>query len=136
MIIEINDNKKIGEICREFSDHFPFLKIEFFDEPHNWQEPTSLKHILPQQLEIGEVRNKQLPGVIEIHSYHKTGSVEQEFLKHFGLNIQIFRRQGDEWIQTAGTDELVLEEQNELGRKSLEENQYGTDIRFDIEKRL
>jgi hypothetical protein len=120
MIIEINDKKTLEDISSEFSAYYPFLKIAFFDEPHGWQEASSDKHRLPLNKSIGEVRKRHHPGVLEIHSWHQTGHVEQEFRKLFGLQIQILRLQGEKWVQTAGTDELKLEEQNEIGRKTTE----------------
>jgi hypothetical protein len=40
------------------------------------------------------------------------------FLQQFNLAVQVYRKNGDNWIQTSGTDELTLEEQNEAGMKS------------------
>jgi hypothetical protein len=136
MIIEITDNKTTGEIGKEFSDYFPFLKIEFFTEPHHWQEPSALKHILPPDKKIRDIRKRHNPGAIEIHLWQKTGIVEQEFSRSFGLNVQIFRKHGSEWIQAAGTDELILEDQNELGRSASQNMLHGTDRKFENEKLL
>lgn len=118
MLIEINDIKTLEQISKEFSAHYPFLKMAFYDEPHGWQQESSYKHHLPLNKTIGEVRKGHHPGAMEIHSWYKTGHVEQEFRNLFGLHVQILRHQGDTWIQTAGTDELTLEEQNEIGRKT------------------
>lgn len=127
MIIEIDDTKTIDTITKEFSDSFPFLKIEFFDEPHAWQQPSSIHYLLPKEKKIAEIRKKQTPAVMEIHSWQLTGVVEQEFKKIFGLNIQVFRHHGAEWIQTAGTDDLTLEQQNEIAANATQELMYGTD---------
>ncbi|SRR5579871_92257 len=126
MIIEINDINTIGEVCRIFSEQYPFLKIEFFDEAHHWQEASSLKHLLPHNRTIAEVRKRHNSGAIEIHSWEKTGRVEQQFRELFGLNVQIFRRQIDGWVQTVGTDELVLEEQNKIGENATLDIFHGT----------
>lgn len=92
--------------------------MAFYDESHGWQQASSNKHQLPINKTIGEVRKHHYPGSIEIHSWYKTGHIEQEFRNLFGLHIQILWSQGDTWIQTAGTDELTLEEQNEIGRNT------------------
>jgi hypothetical protein len=117
-MIEIDDTKNIGDIISLFSERYPFLKVEFYNQVHGWQQESSGKKILAHDKTIGEVRTKHNPGVVEIYSWHKTGAVEQEFRNRFGLNVQIFRHQGDTWIQTVGTDELTLDEQNEIGRKA------------------
>jgi hypothetical protein len=136
MIIEINDNKTLGQISNYFSAYYPFLKIEFYNEPHGWQEASSYKHQIPSDKTIGEVRKRHHSGATEIHSWHKTGHVEQEFRNLFGLHIQILRRQGHAWIQTAGTDELTLEEQNEIGRKTAQGLMDSTRSQIEKEKRL
>ncbi len=132
MIIEINDNSKIEAVCNAFMQRYPFLKIEFYNQPHGWQESTSYKHLLPHDKTIGEVRNKHNPGALEIHASQKTGIVEQEFNKRFGLNVQVFRRHGDAWVQTAGTDELTLEEQNETGKNATQDMMHGTNRKLDL----
>lgn len=38
MIIHINDQKTIADIQEKFQVFFPFLKIEFFDQPHHRYE--------------------------------------------------------------------------------------------------
>jgi hypothetical protein len=39
--------------------------------------------------------------------------------EQFGLFTQIYRRNGYSWVETAGTDELSLDELNEIGKKSV-----------------
>ncbi|MBS1933709.1 MAG: hypothetical protein JST96_06895 [Bacteroidetes bacterium] len=131
MMIEIDDNRTIGEIRDQFSAYFPFLKIEFFRKPHSWQQSSSLKDILPHTIKLHEIRKKHQPGFIEIHSIQKTGAVEQEFERHFGLHVQVFRKNRDSWIQTAGTDEISLEEQNQIGKELSEDTLHGTDRKFE-----
>jgi hypothetical protein len=134
MIIEIHDNRIIGEIISEFTAVYPFLKLEFYDESHQWQEASSHRYLLPHDKKIGEVRKKHNPGAMEIHAWQKTGGIEQEFRRLFGLNVQVLRHQGDIWIQTAGTDELTLEEQNVIGRNATQDLLHGTDRKFEQEK--
>jgi hypothetical protein len=45
-----------------------------------------------------------------------------KFLKQFNLTVQIYRKFNDHWIQTSGTDDLTLEEQNESGMISSKNN--------------
>ena len=117
MIIEINNSRTIGDIQKEFSDKFPFLKIEFFNFPHNWEEPSNDTPCRPEQL-LGEIRQQQANGIITLDPASETGAIEKEFERRFALNVQIYRRQMDQWIQTAGTDILTLSEQNQIARDS------------------
>jgi len=54
----------------------------------------------------------------------------------YDLNVQIFRRQDDRWIQTAGSDGLTLGEQNEIGYKETEKVLHGRENPIETEKRL
>lgn len=126
MIIEIRDEKTIEEICKEFSRCYPFLKLEFYYKSHGRQESSSLKDLVAHDKTIGELRTKGNEGFIEFHFWQKTGNIEHEFSSRFGLYVQVFRKQNDLWIQTLGTDELSLEDQNEAGQKASEDSLHGT----------
>lgn len=126
MIIEITDEVKLFEIADMFSKYYPFLKLEFFDQAHQWKEASNEKNILIKSLSVGEVRTSHHPALVEVHFWNKTGTVELSFLHKSGLNVQIYRRFGDKWIQTSGTDELTLEEQNSIGRADSEDALHGT----------
>ncbi len=117
MIIEINNSKMVREIQEEFSGKFPFLKLEFFYAPHEYDEP-SLDTPCRPDLVLADIRKRNVYGVISIDSNSVTGAIEKEFEKRFGLNVQIYRRQMDKWIQTVGTDMLTLSEQNEIAKDS------------------
>ena len=125
MIIEIHDIKTVADIQDKFNTFFPFLKIEFYEHPHHWYEDSLEKDAYPKDKKIEEIRKKHPHGDLEIHSWNKTGDLEQTFRKKFGLNVQVLRMEGDTWIQTAGTDKLDLAEQNEIGKKATAENRQG-----------
>lgn len=130
MIVEVNDNKTVGEIRDAFVSAFPFLRIEFFRQPHEWGKPSPLGRRMERDVRFGSLRT--LPGniAIEIHSWHTTGAIEQAFGKIFGVHIQVFRREAMDWVQTAATDDRTLEEQNQAGRNMTQELMDGTDKRF------
>lgn len=136
MKLEVTDKKNIEDIRRLFSDYYPFLKIEFYDEQHKYEEASNSKHLLPHDKIIGDIRKKHKDGIIRIYSWQKTGDIEQKFRRLYDLNVQIFRRQDDRWIQTAGSDGLTLGEQNEIGYKETEKVLHGRENPIETEKRL
>jgi glycerol-3-phosphate O-acyltransferase len=118
MIIEINPNKKLKDINSAFTKVYPFLKLEFFSKSHKWHESSATKDLLQQDQTVSEVtHSSNNSGFIEIHYWQKTGVLEMMFLQQFNLSVQVYRKNGDHWIQTSGTDQLTLEEQNEAGLK-------------------
>ncbi|MBS1633253.1 MAG: hypothetical protein JST10_11850 [Bacteroidetes bacterium] len=125
MILKMHSSQTITDIRNQFSANYPFLNIEFYTESHELGETTSCRHLISHETLIGEILGRRGPDYFEIPAWQKTGIIEQEFQNLYGLNAQIHRLMGDKWIQTAGTDDLTLEEQNEIGRNSNRELIYG-----------
>ena len=137
MIIELNDKMKIADLNHLFIQQFPFLKLSFYNQPKNLQGESFSYHLLDSNLNLIKcTESKSLPGEIEIHFWHKTNDVENQFKKKFGLNVQIHRRNGDEWVQTVGTDGLMLEEQNKIGKQSVEKEMHSSILTFEQEKKI
>ncbi len=109
--IHIDDSKKISEIQSEFSEHFPNLKIEFYHASHEEGEGSAGKEIDSSKT-IGEVRTKHVEGDISINGHAKVSTLEENFADNFGLNVQVFRKSGNVWLQTTLTDEWTLSEQD------------------------
>ena len=136
MTIKINDNTTLMDICNHFSQSYPFLKLEFYHHSHLNQQSSLPADVFSKNLKVGEVSKIHFNGSIKLHYWQKTGFVEQEFSKKAGLNIQIFRKHGEVWVQTVGTDALSLEEQNEAGMNATEDALHGTNRVFEREKNL
>jgi hypothetical protein len=119
MILKINDSKTIGDIKMKFAECFPYLKIEAYYRKHKWKAGTKAQFLVPAESKIGDIRRSHTQGIIDIKSWHKTGDVENIMRALFGLNIQVFRRYKDEWIQTTKSDNLTLREQSELAAETV-----------------
>ena len=126
MTIMIKPDTKLSEIKKSFSHAYPFLKLEFFTRAHAWQESSSVDDILSDIVSAAEAsKNNIISGFIEINFWQKTGVVESIFKNKFDLFVQVYRKHNDQWIQTSGTDELTLEQQNDAGRNASEESLHG-----------
>ena len=115
-LVEISDNKKLKDLQDEFSRQFPFLKLEFFAEPHKDGKPSLKKDHLSSNLLVGEVRKVHKNGHFNIDGDMKVGVFEQLFSQLFGLNVQVFRKSYGKWLQTWATDVWSLNEQNHRGQ--------------------
>ena len=118
MLLNIHDNLLIDDIQEHFSKCFPNLKIEVYSTPHHSKKGSLEKDIISPRTPIGEIRKNHASGVLEIKSSDKVGDVEKRFKKSFDLNVQIFRKEDDCWIQTTSTDLYTLEQEAELSKKS------------------
>jgi len=75
---------------------------------------------LDAELSIGQVRTLHNEGDFRIDSKLPVGEFEQKFLAKYGLNVQVFRKSGNLWMQTTATDSWTLAEQNRKGGASEE----------------
>jgi hypothetical protein len=117
MEITINDQRKIFAVQKEFSDMFPFLKLEFYSKSNKGGGPHSqelIKHISKTILASRTIHSS---GNITIYSQMTVGELEQGFRDVYGLSIQVFRKSGNEWLDTKETEDWTLEKQNEEGNK-------------------
>ncbi|RYZ22951.1 MAG: hypothetical protein EOO10_21355 [Chitinophagaceae bacterium] len=124
MTIKIKKGTVIADVQCRFRSAFPFLKIEFSDKAHQTGEATVGGHWYRSETKVRSIIKKLLPIEIVIRPWDKTGDVERKFEQTLGLHAQIFRKDEQRWIQTAGTDIFTLDEQNEIGRR-LEEKTSG-----------
>ena len=118
MFIEINDTKTIGQIQREFCTGFPFLRLEFLDEPAKPKNKNCKDHCCKGCTPVGDFRTKHNPGALQFTPDTRTGDLELSFKDHFGLNVQVCRNMCGNWVPTKGTGHLTLAEQDEIGQHS------------------
>jgi hypothetical protein len=114
MLLPIDDNLLVQDLQEHFSLCFPNLKLEFYSKPHHRQKASGYKDRIGPRTRIGTIRKAHSPGTLEIKSSDKTGEVKKAFKDLFGLNVQIFRNENNEWIQTTSTDTCSLKEQTEF----------------------
>ena len=114
----ITDEKRLADIQLEFQEKFPALKLEFYSAPHQVGTGSTNQELLPATAEIGTVRRIHKSGDLSINGHLKVKTLEQLFFEQYGLNVQVFRKSGDIWLQTTSTDEWTLTEQNNRGARA------------------
>lgn len=119
MTIYILPSTSLASIQEDFQREFPFLKICFASIAHAYGESVAPGHWYDPSFHMFALVKNFTPRQIEIHPWHKTGEVEEMF-REIGLYAQVFRWEEDQWIETAGTDILTLDEQNQIGFASAE----------------
>ena len=121
MHIEINDNTSLREIQEVFSRFYPYLKIVFYSKHHKKYEPSDEMDEIDPNVLVDDIKTTHVSGVLEILPSYKVSEVEKEFQQRFGLSVQIFRKEKNDWKQTNRTDDFTLKELNEIGRNSSDE---------------
>lgn len=115
MEITVNKNKKLKTIQEEFQKCFPFLKLEFYSNSQRSGEGSVKKNTLSTDRTIGEILKFNKDSILHIKRSMKVSELEKAFLEVFGLNVQVFRKSNNLWLQTTITDNWTLEKQNKNG---------------------
>jgi hypothetical protein len=116
MKIEVKSGGTLAELQKSFNDKFPYLKIEFFTQPHEKGKATSNKFLVNSTRKLSEFISDNSAVIVDIDGEMKVSALEKMFADNYGLYIQVFRRSGKIWLETTATDDWTLETQNEEGR--------------------
>jgi len=117
----INNQQTITGVQKQFNNHFPFLKIEFFRQAPVSGIGNAKNKMIIYDMKLSDLQNVNKGGSINLSGKMTVTDLEKYFEKEFGLFIQVFRKSGKIWLETTATDNWTLDQQNEEG-KSLEEH--------------
>src|SRR6478735_1334011 len=118
MEINIDDRSKLCEIQETFTAHFPFLKLVFYGYEPDPKKVFSKENIITDTNKtLREIRHVHLIGEVSINGHQKVFTLEENFKKNYGVNVQVFRKSGDAWLCTTTTDTYTLTQQNILGQE-------------------
>jgi hypothetical protein len=120
MEIYISEEATVADIQNDFREVFPFLKLEFYQQPHEVGESCCPEEKLSPDTPIDEIRMMHTFGWIDISKQRTAGELESDFRRHLGLSVQVMRKSGDMWIQTTKTDYWTLHQLNEEGKLAKE----------------
>ena len=115
MYLGIEKETRILDLQKEFSNSYPYLKLEFF------KNPVSQNKILQKAEKINPIESiKRLtrlyePRSISIDPKRTVAQLVNDFFEIFGLSVLVFRKSGNLWIETSLTDSWTLDKQNKIG---------------------
>jgi hypothetical protein len=115
MQITINDHRKIHAIQADFSEMFPYLKIEFLSKAKGASAEASSKLTRSSARTLGESRTIHKKGVLSITPGMSSADLEEGFRDVYGLTVRLYRKSGTEWLAITSTDKWTLQQQNEQG---------------------
>lgn len=113
--MKITDQKTIEEVQEEFNKMFEGLKLEFYKSAHSAEQGSPAKDQLDSKLTIGAARTQHNDGDFTITPDMSVAAFENALAKQYGLNVQVFRRSAELWLQTSKTDSWTLAVQNQKG---------------------
>lgn len=118
MEITINDQRKIFAVQKEFMDVFPNLKLEFYSKSNRGGGAPSKKIMKHIGKTIAELRTMHSSGNLTLHPHMTVGELQQSFRDVFGLSTEVFRKSGNNWVETTDTNDWTLEKQNLQGSEA------------------
>jgi hypothetical protein len=114
MNIVLEDSMHLPDVYEVFSKLFPFLKIEFFEKRSSG---AVLRRFANEaQKTLKEFKYPYANGRKLVISPNTTvQELDKMFTETYALQLQVFRKSGNIWLETTVTDNWTLEEQNEQG---------------------
>jgi hypothetical protein len=135
MYLEINGERLISEIQKDFGAVYPFLKIEFFRNGTIRRDRYPVNKLIPATQPVKNAWHyKQDYGLLSLTEGMTVTDFENALMDQFGLSAQVFRRSGNIWLETTITDYWTLKQQNDHGREiSIGPNRIDNRDPFDYE---
>lgn len=120
MKIHFSNNRLVSEIQGEFNTAFPYLKIEFLKQTSHRTKANYSKNTVAPETKLSEIKEIHTGTDIVFDENISVSDFENTIYELFGINIQVFRRSGNIWLETTMTDNWTLKMQNEHGREITE----------------
>ena len=115
MELKIEQETSVKDIQKEFNAFYPYLKIEFFENAYPENKPFPKAKKIDANKLIRQITKSRNWGKINMNGNRMVADFENDFLKLFGLSVQVFRKSGTLWIETTLTDNWTLDKQNKEG---------------------
>lgn len=122
-MMQITKSTTIDDLQRGFSSKYPYLNLGFYRYTEG-RFGSAVRQAINKSISLGSLGVKR-EGVIEISDSLTVRSLEEAFLKPYGLLVQVSRKSGSVWLETKMTDSWTLLQQNTHGRDLSELHQAG-----------
>lgn len=121
MYLTFDPEETIGHIQDAFHADFPYLKIAFFTKDHAESEGNVAKFMISDRaVKLADMPNFKHDGTIKVEKNLTAGKFESQVLSQTGLTVQVFKKSGNQWLETTHSDHLTLAEINEKAREYAE----------------
>ena len=124
MSINVKKESLVKEIQQQFSILYPFLKIEFLKKSLTERRTVKGMYAMPHEM-FQTICSVNSSGTIPVDENLTVAEMEMGFKKQFGVNMQVYRKSGNVWIETTLTDKWTLKKQNQEGEQMSKPNVSG-----------
>lgn len=117
-MMRIEKQHTVQEFFNQFNNKFPYLKLEFYTRSHDHHQGSPAMDQVPHHTSLSELNPYLAEEVVQIDEGMTVAEFENLIKNKFNLNVQVFRKSNDVWLQTTTTDHWTLEKQNGKGERS------------------
>lgn len=114
----ISGTSTIQNLYDQFTAQFPYLKIEFYNKPHEKGHGSRSEDQVPHTTILSVINPSIKPIKWEIDEEMTVAEFENWMEGELNLHVQVFRKSNDIWLQTSATDSWSLAKQNGKGQRS------------------
>lgn len=129
MKIEFKPEHRIHDIKKQFHELFPYLKVEFFKGSSGTDAGSSKAAVLDNNSAFADLIDGFSERTYEFEAAMPVGQFEKNLSASIGLQVQVFRKSGDLYLETSSTDDWTLAQQNEEAKNSqVHKDREATDL--------
>jgi len=118
MDLHIDTETKFNEVQSAFNKAYPFLKLEFFTKNNFKKNDPSARKSIPARKKLGDYTTSPFKTTIEINEEMTVAELEKILKELLLIDVQVYRRSENLWLQTTITDKWSLKKQNEHGMET------------------
>ncbi len=111
MIIDLKPEMMLKDLKKQFHSYYPHLKIEFFSEIRNQSGHNSKDQMLSNETVLSDLEGF-VATQIEFSGDSTVAAFESMFADKAGLNVQVFRKSGNVYLETSNTDDWTLDQEH------------------------
>jgi len=117
MTIEISRNRTVGDVQKDFSSMFPYLRLEFLPPYTLIAKQDGAARFANSALQMSDLYKNITDCFIDLPATLTVNELEQTFATQLGLKTRVLRKSGNIWMETSLTSNWTLQQQNEHGRE-------------------
>lgn len=119
--MKLSNQSTVQEIFDQFSAQFSYLRLEFYKREHLSNEGSKSFDQVSHHTTLGQLNPTLTETTFLIDPTMTVSEFEKMMSDIYQLNVQVFRKSADIWLQTTATDHWSLEKQNGKGHRSTED---------------
>jgi hypothetical protein len=113
--MQISAQTTVQQVFDQFANQFQYLRLEFYHQPHGNEEGSPAEDQISHKTTLGTINPSLQDQTFVVDGAMTVAAFESMMREKFNLNVQVFRKSAEVWLQTTATDHWSLDKQNNNG---------------------